>query len=246
MLYYKAWLESRMRFLAAATVLSLYCVTFIREARVNFPPVFEPRLPFTAYVWRGIYDGVDTLVFILFAAMLGLGGLERERELGSDGFTLALPVTRSQLLVPRVAVAMIEMIALAAIPVVVVPWASASIGRSYPVEHAVRFALLFAVTGGLWVSAGVLSSVLLTGVYTSLVASVLTPAAFAAVAATSAARRHPAVSPFNVMNGARLPIVNRVTALANGPLPWASLCAFIAISAVLLGAAFAVSRRRDF
>src|SRR6516165_1405017 len=145
MLYYKAWLESRVRFLAAGAVLSLYCLTFVQRARLDFPPIREPMLTYTAHVWRGIYNGLDAVVFVVMAGLLGLGGLERERESGSYAFTLALPVNRLQLLWPRVAVAMFEMAALAVIPLIVVPWASASIGREYPVVDAVRFAVLFAI-----------------------------------------------------------------------------------------------------
>src|SRR5215467_12875664 len=93
MLFYKAWLESRVRFLAAAAVLSLYCLTFVERARLDFPPILEPTLTYTAHVWRGIYNGLVAVVFVVMAGLLGLGGLERERESGSCAFTLALPVT---------------------------------------------------------------------------------------------------------------------------------------------------------
>ena len=246
MLYYKAWLESRVRFLAAGAVQSLYCLTFIQRARIDFPSALEPMLPFTVHVWRGIYDGLDMVVFVIMAALLGLGGLERERELGSDGFTLGLPLHRVQLLWPRVAVAMLEMAVLAAIPLVVVPWASSSIGREYPVVHAARFAALFAITGTLWVSASVLVSVAFSGSYASLVASLLIPAMCAAVSSGTVLRAHPSLSPFNIMNGARLPFLNRTTALVDGPPPWTALIAFATVSAALLGVAAAVASRKDF
>jgi ABC-type transport system involved in multi-copper enzyme maturation permease subunit len=245
-LYYKAWLESRVRFLAAGAVVSLYCFTFVQRARIDFPPALEPMLPYTAHVWRGIYNGLVAVVFVVMAGLLGLGGLERERETRSCAFTLTLPVSRFRLLWPRVVVAMVEMALLTAIPLVVVPWASASIGREYPVIHAIRFAVLFAITGTVWVSAGVLASIALSGAYVSLAASLLAPAICAAVFSGTALSAHPLLSPLNVMNGSRLPFLNRVTALADGPLPWAALfsCAFI--SAVLLGVASALAYRRDF
>ena len=246
MLYYKAWLESRVRFLAAGALLSLYSLTFVQRARLDFPPALEPLLPYTAHVWRGIYNGLDAVVFVVMAVLLGLGGLERERESGSCAFTLALPVTRLQLLCPRVAVAMFEMAALAAIPLVVVPWASASIGREYPVVHAVRFAMLFAITGTLWVSAGVLMSIAVSGTYSSFAASLLAPAICAAVFSSTALRTYPVLSPLNVMNGSRLPFLDRSTNLLIGPLPWTTLAAFLLVSAGLLAIATAASRRRDF
>src|SRR5215470_16404112 len=243
MLYYKAWLESRARFLAAAAVLSLYCLTFVQRARLDFPPVLEPTLTYTAHVWRGIYNGLVAVVFVIMSGLLGLGGLERERESGSCAFTLALPVSRLQLLWPRVVVAMFEMAALTAIPLIVVPWVSSSIGREYPVVHAVRFATLFAITGTLWVSAGVLVSIAVPGAYASLVASLLAPAICAAVFSSAIFRAHPVLSPLNVMNGSRLPFLNRVTALADGPLPWAALLSFVVASVVLLGIASVLACR---
>jgi ABC-type transport system involved in multi-copper enzyme maturation permease subunit len=224
--------------------MSIYCATFVQGARLNFPPIREPGLTYTAYMWRGIYNGLDMVVFVIVAAILGLGGLEQEREAGSAGFTLALPVSRARLLWPRVAVAMFEMTALAAIPLLVVPWVSASIGHEYPVIHALRFAILFAITGTLWVSAGVLVSVAVSGNSAAIVASLLTPAVCAAVFSTL--RSHAVLSPFNVMNGSRLSFVNPITALPEGPLPWAALLSFVAMGAVVLSSASALSARRDF
>jgi ABC-2 type transport system permease protein len=246
MLYYKAWLESRVRFLAAGAILSLYCLTFIQRARLDFPPVLEPTLQYTVHVWRGIYNGLDAAVFVVMSGLLGLGGLERERESGSCAFTLALPVTRLQLLWPRVAVAMFEMAALAAIPLVVVPWASASIGHEYPIVHAARFAVLFAITGALWTAAGVLVSVAVSGAYSSIVASLLAPAICGAAFSSTALRGHPVLSPLNVMNGSHLSFLDTTTALADGSLPWPALASFALVSAGVLVASLYVTSRRDF
>src|SRR6185369_13749856 len=168
-LWYKAWLESRTRFLASALVLALYCVSFVAQARIGFPPVFDPHLPYSTFVWRGIYNGIDTLLFVVVALMLGLGGLRRERANGTAEFTLALPVTRVELLQSRVMVAMIQVAALAVIPAIVVPPLSARIGHPYPVSHAVRFAVLFAASGAVWVAAGVVWSAIITAEHTAAV-----------------------------------------------------------------------------
>src|SRR5262249_59472308 len=127
MLYYKAWLESRVRFLAAGAVLSLYCLTFIQRARIDFPPVLEPMLPYTAHVWRGIYHGLVAIVFVVMAGVLGGGGPEREREAGSCAVTLAPPVEKILIFWPRVGVARFEMSTPARIPPILVSLASARI-----------------------------------------------------------------------------------------------------------------------
>jgi hypothetical protein len=132
------------------------------------------------------------------------------------------------------------------IPLIVVPWASASIGREYPVVDAVRFAVLFAITGTLWVSAGVLVSIAVSGTYSSLAASLLAPAICAAVFSSTDLQAHPVFSPLNVMNGSRLPFLDRSTNLLVGPLPWPTLAAFVLVSAGLLAIATAASRQREF
>jgi ABC-2 type transport system permease protein len=246
MLFYKAWLESRVRFLSSAAVLSSYCFSFVRQARFNFPPVLEPSLPYSAYVWRGIYNGLDTLLFVIVAVLLGLGGLERERAAGAAGFTLSLPVTRLQLLVPRAMVAVLETALLAAIPLAVVPWTSVGIGRPYPFEQAAPFAFLFAVTGAVWACLGFLWSVTLSGEHTAAVAGILTPILYAAVCAGTILRRYPALNLFNLMNGSRLPFLDERTAVVTGPLPWTMLGAVVLVGAGLVAAAALVTTRRDF
>jgi ABC-2 type transport system permease protein len=246
MLFYKAWLETRVRFLASFLVLSAYCVSFVRGARYGFPPIFEPALPYSAYVWRGVYNGMDMLVFVLVAVLLGLGGIERERASGTAGFTLALPVTRLRLLAPRAMVAMLQMVVLALIPLVVVPWMSAAIGRSYSFADALPFALLFAVTGTVWVAVGLFWSAMVPGEHTSTIASVLTPALYAAALAAPALRRHPSLSLFNVMNGSRLDFLDAATSLVVGPLPWPGLGAVVLFAAALACLAAVVTARRDF
>jgi hypothetical protein len=246
MLFYKAWLESRVRFVAGAAVLLAYCVSFVQGARINFPPALEPRLLYSVYIWRGVYDGLDTLVFILMAAMLGLGGIERERVSGASGFTLALPVTRLQLLLPRTVVALVEMAVLAAIPMLVVPWGSARIGHMYPAAQAGQFALLFATTGSLWVSAGIVCSVAFTGNHTSTMASVLVPAICAAVFGGPVLRAHPALNPLNIMNGRHLHFLDSSTDFIVRPLPSTALVGCLLISAGLLMFAAMVASRRDY
>jgi len=246
MLWYKAWLESRVRFLATGVVLSAYCVSFVRQARYNFPPIMEPALPYAGYIWRGIYNGLDTLVFVIVAVMLGLGGLQRERTLGSAGFTLGLPTTRLRLLVPRAAVALLEMTSLAAIPLIVVPWLSASIGRAYPIAQAAQFAALFAVTGAVWVSAGFFWSAVFSGEHTGTIACVLTPILYAAAVNGTGLRRFPLANIFNLMNGNRLPFLDVTTFLLVGPLPSTTLIGVALAALALFGAASAVTAREDF
>ncbi len=245
-LFYKAWLESRVRFFASAGVLAAYCVSFVHDARNNFPPVLDPALPYTAYVWRGVYDGIDTLLFVVVALMLGLGGLQRERAAATAEFTLALPSTRIRLLLPRAAVALGEVAVLAIIPAIVVPWMSSRIGHAYPVADAVRFAGLFIATGAVWVSAGIFWSTVTTAELTGAVAAILTPAMYAAAVTGTGIRRWPVANIFYVMNGAHLPYVDSATRLFTGGVPWPAMFVLAMVAAALLAASAVALARSDF
>jgi ABC-type transport system involved in multi-copper enzyme maturation permease subunit len=240
-LWYKAWLESRVRFLTSAAVLIAYCVSFVEQARRNFPPVFEPHIPYSVFVWRGVYNGIDTLLFVAVALLLGLGGLQRERAAGTAGFTLALPATRAGLLLPRIVVAMLEMTVLSIVPAVIVPLMSARIGHFYPTSDAIRFAALFTATGGVWVAAGILWSTVTRAEYTGAAAAILTPVMYGVVVNGTALGRWPSANIFNVMNGAHLSYLDPGTSLFTGTFPWGVVivlalvaAAFVTVSAVAL------------
>src|SRR5437879_2552239 len=49
MLLYKAWRESRGRFLLASAALAVYSVGVLLRSRVSFPPPENPMVPYTAF-----------------------------------------------------------------------------------------------------------------------------------------------------------------------------------------------------
>src|SRR5687768_5860783 len=121
MLWYKAWRESRARFVLGATVLSLYCISFVRGAQHSFPPIYEPNMPYSVFVWHGIYRGPVVAIFVMLALALGLGGLQRERSAGTAAFTLSLPVSRISLVGGRALMALGQVNVLAIVPAIWVP-----------------------------------------------------------------------------------------------------------------------------
>ena len=96
MLWYKAWRESRARFLVAAAALVVFVVWFMLTARTAFPPPQNPALLYTAFVYGYIWNP-GPRVFVFVALVLGLGGLQRERAHATSAVTLALPISRLQL-----------------------------------------------------------------------------------------------------------------------------------------------------
>src|SRR5689334_24111479 len=144
MLWYKAWRESRVRFLLTVSVWMFLCVGLMYRARAGFPPAGQPDLPYSAWVWGNIYGNMNPTVFIILAMILGLGGLQRERPVGSAPFTLSLPATRTHLIAVRAAVGLLQVILLSFIPAIVIPALSPSLARqSYPEVQALEFGLLF-------------------------------------------------------------------------------------------------------
>jgi ABC-2 type transport system permease protein len=101
MLFYKAWCESRIRFLMCAAAVALLCVTLVVRALTQFPVPQNPNILYTAFVWAiafaGPVVGGNAIGFTYMALLLGLGGLQRERAARTAVFTLGLPLTRSRL-----------------------------------------------------------------------------------------------------------------------------------------------------
>jgi ABC-2 type transport system permease protein len=245
-LWWKAWRESRARFLSGAVILALYCVSAVTRARLDFPPRYEPSLPYTTFVWRNIYDGPDALMVVIVTLVLGLGGLMRERASGTAPFTLALPVSRSALIISRAGVGLLETIGLAMIPAWIVPTLSSRIGHVYPTDQAWLFAGLFAIVGLVWFAAGFAMSVLLDGEHTATAGCLLLPFVYLGAVNVAGVRRLSPVNVFNVMNGRGLPGFDAATSLLGHPIPWTTLTAVLSAAAALLGIAALVTVRRDY
>jgi len=246
MLWWKAWRESRGRFLSAAIVLAAFCFTTVSRARLDFPPRFEPTLPYTTFIWRGIYNGPSVIVFVIVAVALGLGGLMRERAVGTAPFTLALPVSRGALFLSRAGVGALQVIALATIPAWIVPWMSSRIGHPYPAPQAWLFAGLFAAAGLVWFAAGLLMSTAFAGEHTPTAGGLLLPFGHLALVSIPALRPMHWLNLFDVMNGSGLRYLDADTSLLVGPFPAAILGAVLVVALAMLAASAVLTARADF
>ena len=227
---------------------AVYCVSFVQRARYDFPPINEPALAYSVFVWRGIYNGLGTLVFVMAALLLALGGLRQEQESGTAAFTLALPVSRLQLMATRALVGLLELAGLALIPVLLIPTLSPLVvQQTYPVLHALKFGVLFMSCGAVCFAAGFFWSTVLAGEYTATAACLLTPFAYLVVYAniSQGGRRFPSANPFAFMNTA-----GQVTSNGRGllldPLPWATMLILVTIAAGILFAAAILTKRQNF
>src|SRR5262245_8916000 len=107
-LLYKAWLESRARFLVGAVLLSAVTIALVRFFLRNLAHLGTPPDDWLRPVSFMVFGGPPSMVFVLLALILGLGGLQRERAAGTAPFTLGLPVTRLQLVAARTMVGLVE------------------------------------------------------------------------------------------------------------------------------------------
>jgi len=250
-LLFKAWKESRTRFLLSAGTLAVLCaavVLFNEEMQRNpgqVPHGFRAAT-YNEHVYHFIYSGTAKGMFALLILFVGLGGFARERHRGTAPFTLALPATRTQMIVSQIAVGWAEITAMAAVPVLLVPTLSVLVHQSYPVSVSFHFALLW-VAGGLMIfGLAYLSAVLFVGDYTALVVAFLTLFGVPLVARVPALQRYQlnflmTMGEFGTMhwNAAH-------TQFLPSPMPWARVLVFGVIGVGLLWVALTVTRRQDF
>ena len=141
MLWYKAWRESSLRFLLSVAVITLMCLVYtLFQARL-YPGVAHdhPNVRnYTQYLHWTIFGGATRGLLQLSCLLLGLGGLQRDRKQNTLGFTLALPVSRLSLVASRAALGLLQVLALATIPSLVVTAASHLVGQQLPLDYALR------------------------------------------------------------------------------------------------------------
>jgi ABC-type transport system involved in multi-copper enzyme maturation permease subunit len=170
-LAHKAWLETRTRFATGAVVIVLLCafMVLVRPRMLVQWPLDKALHPewrdppwwdrvhtdYPFFLWHYLYRDMLQKAFMVFAVLLGVGGITRESVYGTAGFTLALPVSRRALLATRAAVGGAEVAALGLLAAVTILSVSASIGVHYSVSHALLHAALI-VTGACVLLAGAL------------------------------------------------------------------------------------------
>ena len=221
-LCWKAWRESRARFVVAlALVFSLVAFTvlsgadFLAGLAIHHP---DARTTYTGYIWLSLFDFYLQGVWIGCAILLGLGGVWRERATGVANFTLSLPVTRNDLLITRTIVAVAEAFVIAFVPCLSISLFARLTGFVYPVNQALLFAFLLAVGGSAFLALSLLLSSVFDGEFTALLLGLtLAGVAFFVFKAEALERW----SIFDVMSGARH--IDPTTHLLGRSLPWAGL-----------------------
>jgi len=250
MLWYKAWLETRVRFvicLLAMTVFCVYTVSYDNQMADS-----RATLNFYYSVVHGAHGLIGGL-WLAVISFLTAGGLLREKAVGAASFTLALPFSRTRLMGVRMAVCLIEAVALIVIPSLAICIEDGMIGKPYPVSQ-MWFHIVLLVSGGLvFFAIALLISSLMEGEYTAPLVSFCIVAGVAlstsrepklATGSTiweQAAQTH---NPFYFMRG--VAYFDSPTGLLLDPIPWVQAGIFVLLAALFITASVKAIQLRDF
>jgi ABC-type transport system involved in multi-copper enzyme maturation permease subunit len=167
MMWHKAWLESRWRFVAGLVLVAGFAAVDIAQASIIMPRLGIPTDQFNRFVWHEYFTRVS-LGWTLSTLLLTTGGLVREYALGTSLFSLSLPISRRRWLAIRTLMALGQSFVLSLVPVAVIPTVASLIGQSYPPWEAMKFSLLLFLTGLAAFSVGILCSSLIQGEYAAV------------------------------------------------------------------------------
>ena len=236
MLWYKAWLETRARFLASLVTLTLFNAIFVHHAQSLIRSEWKTDLNRLLFVNQQFL----AVTWVLAVILLGMGGLIRERAMGTSALTLALPVSRLRLLAVRIGLAIFEAVVLGT-----VPWAAVfvvSFAAKKPVSAAqvASYVLLLVGAGLVYLAMAVLVSSLIEGEYTA--PAVATGIVFLTAILFDVRLRHWNV--WRLVTGDFS--IDRATYLLSGHLPWLGIAGSLSVATLLLLASVLVVQRSDF
>ena len=234
MLWYKAWLETRSRFLIALVGSTVLCsrlvVVFLKNGAPNqLGQVLHATHETLASVW------------LLAITLIMMGGLLREKAVGSSSFTLSLPVSRLRLMSVRISIGVLEATLLAVLPWMAMLFAARAAGKMYFISQASLHIFLLLGGGLLFLALAFLISSLVEGEYT---APIVSCGAIILLAYELSDDKYSTYSPWAFMLGSAY--FHWRTAQFVGPVPWLHALAFVAVAALLTISAIKVIQRRNF
>jgi len=236
----KVWLESRWRFAFILAALLVVTGTSVFYNAQTEKVVIESKDFHEAGV-RTIRGAL--FLFWGFSAMfLGLGGLLRERAVGSVDYTLSIPVSRTRWFLYRSLNGALQSMAAALIPALAVPVMAAMSGGDYPVGDAFLLGLRLGLGGMLFYSIGLLASTLFAGDFTSAGIGI------ALVFAVNNSTRVIESLKWLNLQDAITPMyaIDESTYLIRGQMPWDGIAFSFALSLALSAWAWKVTIARDF
>jgi len=255
MLWYKTWLETRWRFLiglvvlmcsAAGTVLAypqmLKLIASMPEVDMGGEIGRQVResvalaRDYRGYVWSQWFLKNMSQQWVLFATLLGTGGLLSQASGGGTLFTLSLPASRNRLLGVRAATGLAELLVLALAPSLLLPALSPAIGHGYGIGDALIHGVCLFLAGSVFFSLAFLLSTVFSDAWRPWL--IVLCVAIALALLEQVFRDLSRYSVFRVMSAE--------VYFRGGGLPWLGLLASAAVSAAALVAAARNIARRDF
>jgi ABC-type transport system involved in multi-copper enzyme maturation permease subunit len=239
MLWYKAWLETRPRYIISLVGIVFLCSYLVySKERPGGAPM--PGGDYT-FVLLEAHMALATL-WVLAVTLLMMGGLVREHAAGSSSFTLALPASRQRLMAARIAVGLLQAITLA-----VIPWCSMSlvasiVGKTFSIPQILFHVLVLLAGGSFFFAIALLVSSTVEGEYTAPVVSFGVVFAILIELGNGKLQRF---SPLVFMFG-RFEYRDKHTHLLHGPIPWVEMAVWVSLAFLLMWTAIKVIQRRDF
>jgi ABC-type transport system involved in multi-copper enzyme maturation permease subunit len=257
MLWHKAWLETRWRFLSALLILTVlaggnvydYLATQRLLPRLNattsspaaeatglgamLQEAIDLQKNFRGFIWYQAFKQNLTQMGVFFAVLLGCGGLLSETSKGSALLTLSLPVTRKQILGARTGTGLAQCFAISMVPPLVISILAPSIGERFSVIDALAHGVCIFVVGAVFFSLASFLSTLFGDIWRPMLIALGIACAVAVVSFAV-----PQIGIFSVMNGESY--------FRNGSLPWVGLLTSAVLATSLLYSAAETLERRDF
>jgi ABC-2 type transport system permease protein len=217
-LWYKAWLETRARFLMCLVAITTSTVCAANVSRMDLHTTGAQLV-----LW-----------WLLGVNLLVMGGLLREKAVGAAQFTLALPVSRVRLTVVRMVVSLAQ-----AMSLILIPWSAAIamgvlVAKTLSISLALFHLALLGGGGVLLFAIVFLVSSVVEGEYTAPMVSCGVLVTIALQFGEDASLR--AYNPVAFMLGSRI----------EGPVPWMRIAAYVFLAACLMAASVKAIQVREF
>jgi ABC-2 type transport system permease protein len=261
MLWYKAWLETRFRFLLGAALICATCAFFVlgnpfilgtwEEYRQLNPQqkelfwIIQATNDYPYFIWHFVFRSLLQQLWVLLAVLIGFGGLSRENAQGAAGFTLSLPVSRRRLVSVRALTGLAEITVLGLIPAILIPVLSVLIGKPYPVFQGITHSLLMVTAGIVFFSFSIFLSTIIQSENTPTLIGIATVVLFYFI-----------LGPYNddgVIKPLWVKLVDVSSVMAGEPYltsfatyPWAGLIISLAVAFGLFYFSLRIMEERNF
>jgi len=254
MLWYKAWLDTRWRFLIGLGLLAISAagIVFAYPRVVALLPLVpasdtggelgrrirEAALlsrEFRGYIWWQWFHQTAPQEWTIASVLLGTGGLVAQ---GSSGalFTLSMPVSRTRLLAVRAATGLAELFLVALAAVVLLPLLAPAVGERYAFADAIVHGLCMFAAGAVFFNLAFLLSTSFDDGWRPLLITLA-----AAVVLATCEQVFRGLEPYSVFT-----VMSGDLYFRTGHLPWLGIAASAGVSAALFSISTVNLARRDF